>query len=93
MASCAQHRIACRPHASARNSRNPLARASVSLTFAETLNIELSASSADSPGAIPTPLAWGPSLAGSRRYILSIMAWPKPEHDTCLAPGMSRAKS
>ena len=26
-------------------------------------------------------------------YIRSIMALPKPEHDTCVAPGISRAKS
>jgi hypothetical protein len=26
-------------------------------------------------------------------YILSIMALPKPEHETCVEPGMSRAKS
>jgi hypothetical protein len=44
------------------------------------------------PGRSPR-FAWGPAPGGSRRYILSIMAWPKPEHDTCLAPGMSRAKS
>ena len=28
-----------------------------------------------------------------RRYIRSIMALPKPEHDTCVAPGIRRAKS
>jgi hypothetical protein len=28
-----------------------------------------------------------------RRYIRSIMALPKPEHDTCVDPGMRRAKS
>jgi hypothetical protein len=27
------------------------------------------------------------------RYIRSIMALPKPEHETCVEPGMSRAKS
>ncbi len=27
------------------------------------------------------------------RYIRSIIALPKPEHDTCFAPCMSRAKS
>jgi len=27
------------------------------------------------------------------RYILSIIALPKPEQETCVAPGMSRAKS
>jgi hypothetical protein len=37
--------------------------------------------------------AWGPSPGGSRRYILSIIAWPKPEQDTCFEPGIRRAKS
>jgi hypothetical protein len=27
------------------------------------------------------------------RYIMSIMTWPKPEHETCVAPSISRAKS
>ena len=31
--------------------------------------------------------------ARATRYILSIMALPKPEHETCVEPGMSRAKS
>jgi hypothetical protein len=31
--------------------------------------------------------------AAARGYILSIIARPKPEHDTCFAPGISRAKS
>ena len=26
-------------------------------------------------------------------YIRSIIAWPNPEHETCVAPVMSRAKS
>jgi len=26
-------------------------------------------------------------------YMRSIIAWPKPEHDTCFAPSISRAKS
>ena len=30
---------------------------------------------------------------GRRSYIRSIMAWPKPEQDTCVAPGIRRAKS
>ena len=29
----------------------------------------------------------------SGRYILSIIACPKPEHETCVAPGIRRAKS
>jgi hypothetical protein len=37
--------------------------------------------------------ARGPSPGGSRRYILSIIAWPKPEQDTCFEPGIRRAKS
>ncbi len=41
---------------------------------------------------IPT-LRVGPLVRPSRRYILSIIAWPKPEHDTCFEPGISRAKS
>jgi len=36
-----------------------------------------------------------PAVAASRpaRYIRSIMALPKPEQETWVAPGMSRAKS
>ncbi len=26
-------------------------------------------------------------------YIWSIITWPKPEHDTCVAPSIRRAKS
>ena len=36
------------------------------------------------------------AAAGAGRaagYICAIIAWPKPEHDTCVAPGRSRAKS
>ena len=41
---------------------------------------------------IPT-LRVGPLLRCSRRYILSIIAWPKPEQETCFAPCIKRAKS
>ncbi|GIK88275.1 MAG: hypothetical protein BroJett026_37560 [Betaproteobacteria bacterium] len=30
---------------------------------------------------------------GRAGYIRAIIAWPKPEHDTCVAPSISRAKS
>jgi hypothetical protein len=33
---------------------------------------------------------WAPKPC---RYIRSIIALPKPEQETCVAPGMSRAKS
>ena len=32
-------------------------------------------------------------IDGASPYIRSIIAWPKPEHDTCFAPGIKRAKS
>ncbi len=39
----------------------------------------------------------GGSFAGGQvvryTYMRSIIAFPKPEHDTCVAPGISRAKS
>jgi hypothetical protein len=41
----------------------------------------------------PIPSFAGALFRASARYILSIIAWPKPEHDTCVAPGISRAKS
>ena len=35
-----------------------------------------------------------PAATGrAKGYIFAIIAWPKPEHDTCVAPGRSRAKS
>jgi hypothetical protein len=34
-----------------------------------------------------------PALAGTRAYMLSIITWPKPEHDTWVAPSSRRAKS
>ena len=34
----------------------------------------------------------GPLLDGMR-HILSIIAWPKPEQETCFAPCIKRAKS
>ena len=40
----------------------------------------------------PAGLSWRQPTNG-RRYIRSIIAWPKPEHDTCVAPSISRAKS
>ena len=43
------------------------------------------------PGRPPTPRAAATGRAAD--YIFAIIAWPKPEHDTCVAPGMSRAKS
>ena len=37
---------------------------------------------------------FGDDAADERsRYIRSIIAWPKPEHDTCVAPSIRRAKS
>ncbi len=43
----------------------------------------------------PTPALPGAAgiAAAARRYILSIIARPNPEHDTCFAPGINRAKS
>jgi hypothetical protein len=35
----------------------------------------------------------GSGASPATPYILSIMALPKPEHETCVEPGMSRAKS
>ncbi len=29
----------------------------------------------------------------SKHHMLSIITWPKPEHDTCVAPSIRRAKS
>lgn len=43
------------------------------------------------PGRRSTPRAAATGRAAD--YIFAIIAWPKPEHDTCVAPGMSRAKS
>ena len=34
-----------------------------------------------------------PHAVAMTRYIRSIIALPKPEHDTCVAPGIRRAKS
>ena len=34
-----------------------------------------------------------PSQAVTARHMWSIITWPKPEHDTWVAPSMSRAKS
>jgi hypothetical protein len=49
------------------------------------------------PGRLRFPNASRPGNGGiaaaARRYILSIIARPKPEHDTCFAPGINRAKS
>ena len=43
----------------------------------------------------PFPIAATPKrlALGRMRHILSIIAWPNPEQETCVAPGMSRAKS
>ena len=49
------------------------------------------ASGARFPGACPTPRA--AATGGAEGYICAIIAWPKPEHDTCVASGRSRAKS
>ena len=38
----------------------------------------------------PTAL---PGAAPNARYMLSIITWPKPEHDTWVAPSIRRAKS
>ena len=43
-----------------------------------------------------SPRLFDPAATGCparRSYIRSIMALPKPEHDTCVDPGRSRAKS
>lgn len=50
------------------------------------------------PGRISDPgFRSGPSGTSGDvpgpRHMCSIITWPKPEHDTCVAPGSSRAKS
>lgn len=44
-------------------------------------------------GRFPFAAQTGPLVARSVCYILSIIALPKPEHETWVAPGIERAKS
>ena len=68
---------ACQPHP--RDAKRPQAR------------IRRAFSSARSGTAGNSRAVGG--LRATRCYIRSIIAWPKPEHDTCVAPSIRRAKS
>ena len=53
-----------------------------------------SASSVDSQFPVDPHASRGaPRRAARDAHILSIIAWPKPEQDTCVEPGIRRAKS
>jgi hypothetical protein len=43
--------------------------------------------------AVPDRSEASPLVLGKLRYILWIIAWPNPEDETCVAPGISLAKS